>query len=89
MNSGEGSRSGSLLLVSGVLGGRGEHTSLGEEDEVSVELLLELSGEPDGRVRQEGWASSQSRGSIGVRAMCEPSLPPLPLFFAPSIPHHP
>lgn len=69
VNSGEGSRSGSLLLVSGVLGGRGEHTSLGEEDEVSVELLLELSGEPDRRVKQKGWASSQSRRSIGVRAL--------------------
>ena len=50
VDDGEGPRSGSLLLNPRVSGRLSEHSSLGEEDDVSVrELLLELSGQPGGR----------------------------------------
>ena len=46
MNLLEGSASGSLLLHSGNTGGLSHHSSLSDEDNVSVgELLLELSSE--------------------------------------------
>lgn len=46
MDRGEGSATGSLLLDTGVTGGLGEDSALGDEDDVTVrELLLELTGE--------------------------------------------
>ncbi len=48
MNGGEGTRTRSLLSNLGVSGWFCEHSSLSDEDDVSVgELLLELTGEPD------------------------------------------
>jgi hypothetical protein len=64
VDDGEGPRSGSLLLDPGVSGRLSEHSSLGEEDDVSVrELLLELSGQPEGQ-RQE----KETPGSARARA---------------------